>query len=192
MTELEEQPLPPTVCPKCGAQATDDCIVKHRMSNLGYLHDDMEMECSVCGNRWTCGVPIGTGGFDDLKCTCQSNVENKAAWFREWLDWTQKSVNTEHFNSDQEAMLREMVDTFERMANLLLMHRVSLGELGSGKLIHHLKCPNCYGFTTVVRDIQPRPEGCKIIGQGISLVGYPEVTGSMEGADPYGWLKKEG
>lgn len=70
--DLDEQPLPPTKCPECGGEPSDEII--HRLSAMGYSHDDQHVVCVDCGHRWTCGVPIGE--FDrpemaaDLECSC--------------------------------------------------------------------------------------------------------------------------
>lgn len=64
-----EQPIPErAVCPECEARPTDESVVEHRLSQLGYHHDDIRLECRECGHRWTLGVPIGRGGEDDLVC----------------------------------------------------------------------------------------------------------------------------
>lgn len=70
-TELEEQPLPENAsCPECGAGATHETIVKHRLSKTGYYHDDIDLECEECETEWTLGVPIGEADEfkDDLWC----------------------------------------------------------------------------------------------------------------------------
>lgn len=74
MEELSEQPLPEqATCPRCGARATEESVVRHRLSSLGYAHDDQHLECVECGEGWVLGVPIGedTSGYgDDLRCSC--------------------------------------------------------------------------------------------------------------------------
>lgn len=71
---LEEQPIPEdTTCPYCGADPTEETQAEHKLSNIGYLHDDIVLECSndACGEEWTCGVPIGSPEDDtesDLWC----------------------------------------------------------------------------------------------------------------------------
>lgn len=56
------------------------------------------------------------------------------------------------------------------------VHRV-VSEQGDQVLLH-LKCPRCYLFSKTKRE---QDNG------GVALVGYPDITGSTEGADPYGW-----
>ena len=66
---LEEQPIPEdTSCPECGDDPTDDSLVEHKLSNMGYLHDDIQLSCDN-GHTWSCGVPIGEfDGGDSLIC----------------------------------------------------------------------------------------------------------------------------
>jgi len=134
--ELTEQPAPEDArCPECHAAPTEESITRHRLSNLGYLHDDVYWECTECGNEWLSGIPIGEyDGGDDLWCeSCGS----------EWM----------------------------------LTHRV----LPNGDtVILHLKCPNdeCYHWKDIERSTD---------GVGRALVGYPQITGSIEGCKPYGY-----
>lgn len=71
---MDEQSEPDAVaCPECGADPVPD--PEHRLSALGYLHDDIVYECSDpdCGAEWTHGVPAGDYDdepdlADDLEC----------------------------------------------------------------------------------------------------------------------------
>lgn len=55
---MENQPEPSDVtCPYCGAEPEPN--PKHNLQAIGYLHDDILMECSECGEDWVHGVPIG-------------------------------------------------------------------------------------------------------------------------------------
>lgn len=57
---MEKQPIPEdSKCPQCGGEPTDESEINHHLSQLGYVHDDIEMKCSECGYGWYCGVPIG-------------------------------------------------------------------------------------------------------------------------------------
>lgn len=71
-TDLPEQPRPENAhCPQCGSPATDESIRDHRLSDLGYMHDDISFQCTECDNSWVHGVPIGSdesGYGDDLWC----------------------------------------------------------------------------------------------------------------------------
>lgn len=60
----------------------------------------------------------------------------------------------------------------------MLIHRVRV--LGDHNLELHLKCPNCYYFDTLERETDE---------SGLALMGYPSITGSFEGADPYGYTE---
>lgn len=67
--DLEEQSVPEeSNCPDCGASPTDESVVNHRLAAVGYLHDDVKLECSECDGDWLLGIPIGEGGHDDLWC----------------------------------------------------------------------------------------------------------------------------
>lgn len=80
---MNEQPIPSEAsCPECGAEPTDESVVHHNLSNMGYLHDDIGLECSECGNNWTLGRPIGeTDMGDDLICgSC--DIEAKTHRFK--------------------------------------------------------------------------------------------------------------
>lgn len=66
--DLDEQPIPSdAACPKCGGEPMSEEVL-HRLSNLGYLHDDIGLKCSErdCGHEWTAGVPIGEFDRDDM------------------------------------------------------------------------------------------------------------------------------
>lgn len=57
----------------------------------------------------------------------------------------------------------------------MLVHRVAPKDRW---VTLHLKCPNCYAFDKARRSPDNR---------GIALVGYPQITGQTEGAQPYGY-----
>lgn len=68
---MREQPIPEkSRCPNCGEKPTDESVVEHRLSSMGYTHDDIRLECQNCSERWTHGVPIGTETEfgEDLLC----------------------------------------------------------------------------------------------------------------------------
>ena len=67
---VDEQPVPDVSCPKCGADAPD-YAVKHTLHALGYLADDITMECAECEHSWLHGVPIGQGGKDMTCPACE-------------------------------------------------------------------------------------------------------------------------
>lgn len=59
----------------------------------------------------------------------------------------------------------------------MLVHRVAPK---SKNVVLHLKCPNCRYFTRIKRSKDMRN------GQ-VALVGYPQICGSTEGCDSYGY-----
>lgn len=69
--DIDYVPTPSdSCCPYCGGDPTDVSERDHTLSKMGYLHDDVRMECEDCGKTWPCGVPIGEyDGGDDLFCT---------------------------------------------------------------------------------------------------------------------------
>jgi len=145
-SEPEQQPAPetPLFCPDCGAEldtSTEDLLVEHRLSAMGYLHDDQVLTCPECGSQSTHGVPVGEfeGGLD-LECrSCRHDPSLEQPQFYR-------------------------------------VHRVVWQQGDQARL--HLKCPRCFHFRSVERERDNR---------GVALVGYPDITGSTEGADPYGW-----
>ena len=58
MTDTPELPEHSN-CPECGAEPTDESIVKQRLSDNGYLHRDTKLQCNECGERWIVGEPRG-------------------------------------------------------------------------------------------------------------------------------------
>lgn len=139
---LDYQPVPSeSSCPYCGGDPTDRTERHHSLSALGYLHDDVQMECADCGRTWPCGVPVGEydgPGAEELFCdSCE-----------------QRYMRVHRVNCDP----RDRRDYY----------------------IIHLKCPNpeCYYFDKIQRE----PDG-----GGTALLGYPDITGSVENAKPYGY-----
>jgi uncharacterized Zn finger protein len=55
-------------CPECGHAPTDDSVVESRLSNLGYHHEDVTLECSNCGHTWQHGIPKGDVDDDTWVC----------------------------------------------------------------------------------------------------------------------------
>lgn len=72
-SDLAPQPVPEAArCPACGGDPAPD--VAHRLSAVGYTHDDQQIHCADCGHQWICGVPIGEFDrpelADALVCPC--------------------------------------------------------------------------------------------------------------------------
>lgn len=137
-TDIEpaDVPIEETRCPNCGHPPTPAAIASHRLSQNGYLHDDVRLECTQddCTHAWTLGIPIGTPDtafYHDLLCSC---------------------------------------------GEFALIHRIQLVSESTIKL--HLKCPHCYTFFQAKR---------RLTNDDIALVGYPHITGTTEGATPYGY-----
>jgi DNA-directed RNA polymerase subunit RPC12/RpoP len=59
----------------------------------------------------------------------------------------------------------------------MLVHRVAPK---SAHVVLHLKCPECFNFDRVERALDDA-------NGNVALVGYPQITGSTEGCDPYGY-----
>lgn len=139
----EKQPVPDeTTCPYCGANVDGEQVVKHRLSAMGYMHDDIEMECDECGSSWPHGVPVGEfEGEEAEDLFCSSCEQRFMRVHRVAPRWT----------AETEAQR---------------------------KVILHLKCPNCYYFDKVQREAGPG---------GRCLIGYPDITGSTDGAEPEGY-----
>lgn len=72
MTDIPEQDFPSeSKCPECGGEPTAESIAEHRLSALGYLHDDRKPQCEDCGNEWLVGIPVGDGP-ENHKLWCDS------------------------------------------------------------------------------------------------------------------------
>lgn len=71
---MKEQPVPSeSRCPYCGKKPEN--IAEHRLSKLGYKHDDIVLKCEN-KHEWWAGVPIGEPDekyWEDLWCeSCES------------------------------------------------------------------------------------------------------------------------
>lgn len=132
---MTDQDIPSeSKCPDCGAKPTTKSIQEVRLSDLGYKHRDVFLDCSNCSESWTHGVPIGEDGEDDLRCdSCESEY--------------------------------------------MRVHRVRVSR-NAGNVDLHLKCPNCYYFKRTNRDTD---------SEGVALIGYDDITGGREDAEPYGY-----
>lgn len=140
MTNLPEQPEVETACPRRGADPTHESEALHKLSAMGYAHDDQEFVCSECENNWCHGVPIGESDpFDgDLRC---ENPRCETEW--------------------------------------CFVHRIERVNTADGPGVKlHKKCPECYFFGFAHR----------LFDDGdLALVGYPPITGNMDGAIQWGY-----
>lgn len=139
--EIEKQPVPEVTCPFCGGEATEESVREHKLSNLGYLHDDIVMDCSECEETWTHGVPVGDN----------------------WSELAEKLY------------CDACEDRFQRI------HRVDVARAPE-EITLHLKCPACYYFKTVDRPVDK---------SNIVLMGYPDITGSFDDAEPWAYEEDE-
>lgn len=157
LTEVD--PPEDSYCPECGAPPTADSLVEHKLSNMGYLHDDVKFECGN-GHSWVNGVPIGESNLD-IDYDCPSCNRDRDGWLWRARSWLIKKLGG---------------DT----TNRLLIHRVRKDVNKRDEPVYdvHLKCPNCYFFKTMVR----KPDD-----GGTLLIGYPEITGQTRGAQAYGY-----
>lgn len=128
MVELAEQPIPDVdvFCPRCGGepqQTPDELRVQHRLSAMGYKHDDQTFTCSECEHDWTHGVPVGEYDLqdaDDLRChSCRHDPEvDETPWY---------------------FVHRVKLQRAPSAAN-------------RGQFTLHLKCPRCYLFASTTRE----------------------------------------
>lgn len=65
----------------------------------------------------------------------------------------------------------------------MLIHRVRPNTNGD-KMNLDLKCPNpeCHYFTRAKRETGPN---------SYALIGYPQITGDLDGCDPFGYPRRE-
>lgn len=141
--DLSPAEVPQSWCPECGEEATEESVREHDLSAMGYLHDDVKLECSN-GHRWTLGVPIGDPPeAEDM--VCDSCGETMAV----------------HRVIVKRANLQALID-----------------RNGPARVGLHLKCPACNYFTTTQRRSDAR---------GTVLIGNPETTGQVDGAETEGY-----
>jgi len=63
------------ICPECQAEPTEDSIIKQRLSDVGYYHEDTRLECSECGFNWVIGEPKGEPERDTWVCdACEGDL----------------------------------------------------------------------------------------------------------------------
>lgn len=89
-------------CPYCGSEPTEESVVERNLSDLGYRHEDIALECQDCGEAWWHGIPIGEyeEGNDLLCASCEQHrmlvhrVQDRGRQFRLHL----KCPNCYHFD----------------------------------------------------------------------------------------------
>lgn len=150
--ELTEQAVPevPVYCPECGGEPSQDT-------------DELRVQHSLANMGYL---------HDDQTLEC-SECGNR---------WTH-GVPVGEFDGGQDLVCDSCQhdETLEG-AQYYRVHRVvpsrEASPGGAGIVTLHLKCPRCYLFKKVKREMDHR---------GIALVGFPPITGSMTGAQEYGW-----
>lgn len=55
-------------CPDCGEEPTEESIVYSRLSDNGYKHRDVRLECSECETKWVHGIPRGETETEKWVC----------------------------------------------------------------------------------------------------------------------------
>lgn len=67
-------------CPFCGGEAVEDSTVCSEY--YGHEHQDMFIECSICGAEVWCGT--GGGENDDFPCSCCHDIRTavRTKWNR--------------------------------------------------------------------------------------------------------------
>lgn len=174
---MKEQPNRKSRCPKCGGAPTDESAKRHHLSDLGYLHDDQLFECSECGEEYPHGVPIGEfdGDAEDLWCdVCElgfMNVHRVRVRSDEQVGLDLKCPHHHHFDCPEcdEVVPADGID------------RRKDGSLGCPYCYEDVAredVPFCFYFDQTTRDFGERD---------IALIGFPSITGQMQGADPYGY-----
>lgn len=175
--DLETAPERKSNCPACGAEATDTSIVEHRLSNMGYFHDDQHFECSECDHSYTHGVPVGEPDVDadDLWCdVCDLGFMN---------------VHRTQFKGDGIVRLHlkcghhhdfDCPECGEEIA----ADGVRLTKEGGyycpscEEDLERDEIPFCHYFNTTIRKADARKR---------ALVGYPMLTGRTDGAQNLGY-----
>lgn len=76
------------------------------------------------------------------------------------------------YEGGEDLWCRSCDDSYMRVHFIKLLERA---ETKTYKL--NLKCPNCYHYDTVKRESDKK---------GRTLVGYPDITGTVDGSDPVG------
>lgn len=180
---MEEQPYPEaSKCPECGGEPTDESKVHHRLSAVGYLHDDGSLKCSDCGETWSIGRPIGRfDGGDDLWCgSCDEG------FMRVHRVQLVEDDHYKKYNLHLKCPNHSPFDCEACPATIFEPKRDSDGRIYCPACGHEYEpndVPGCVHFKTIQRESDE---------DGLALVGYPDITGSMDGAtDAYGYPEDE-
>lgn len=58
---LGRDDVPEVTCPSCDGGPEVPLDTKRNLSDLGYLHGDIDLRCESCGHTWSHGVPVEGG-----------------------------------------------------------------------------------------------------------------------------------
>lgn len=174
MSTNDEKPGIPsrTRCPACGGKPTEQSERDVRLSDLGYRHADQVFTCEDCGEKWTCGVPIGYGTelADDLMCgSCGEFMLVHRVLTNEGqsVQLHLKCGNHDPFDCPECEMEDEVgFDTAGAYCRYC-GYRPDRDEL-----------EGCYNFDQTKRICD---------GSARTLVGYPQITGELNPENPYGF-----
>lgn len=189
LPDVEEQPLRESRCPRCGAEPSEEDIARQKLSSLGYLHDDQTFQCPECSHKYTHGVPQGVfdGDADDLWCeVCELGfmrvhrvrVPDDIRPDEESDNGSGASVGLDlkcHHHHDFEC---------PHCHGTVPADGTLAAEAGGGFCPHcdseiaRSEIPYCYYFKQVDRQLGRK---------GISLVGFPTITGRLNPGRPYGF-----
>ena len=178
---LESQPPRQSNCPACGASPSDTSIVEHRLSDMGYLHDDQHFECSDCGHEYTHGVPVGEPDMDvdDLWCDgCDLGYMNVHRAEQTDGDVVQIHLKCAHHH----AFDCPECETWVPADGVRLSKDHDFHCPFCDHSLPRDAIPYCHLFRIIERDVGPN---------GRALLGYPMMTGRTEGAQAFGYPEEE-
>lgn len=178
---MEEQPERKTNCPRCGGEPTEESQAKHRLSDMGYLHDDQTFVCQNCNRDYTHGVPVGDPDMDaeDLWCdVCELGYMKVHRVKHRHDDKIRLHLKCDHHHPFD---CPECEDTIQADGVQVTKDRSFLCPHCEGEL-DRPDIPYCFYFNRAIREPDPN---------GVALVGFPAITGQLEGAQPYGWSEDE-
>lgn len=134
-------------CPECGGSPDDESLRLSKLSDMGYVHQDVHYTCEECSCQWACGVPID--GPEE-----EPDIPGKKGSL-----WCESCDET-----------------------WMLPHRTKYLDSETVRL--DMKCPRpeCNFFRRVIRKTGP---------QGYALIGYPQIVGKIDGAQPFGYPAEE-
>lgn len=162
-------------CPECGAEATEESLVDHKLSALGYKHDDQMFECSECGHSYPHGVPVGEfdGDAEDLWCDVCDLGYMRVHRIKQMDGNVGLHLKCpHHYEFDCPECNEEIAADGVR--------RTVAGRM-CPHCERHLErddVPFCFYFTQTRRESGERD---------ISLIGYPDITGELNPEEPYGF-----